>query len=64
MVKAAAKHLEWIDKERQGPVYPEGVSRDSEDGEAIWRKWWDEQMSLCAETEALCRAALAKVPTC
>lgn len=60
LVEAAAKHLEWIDKERKGPVYPGGMSRDSEGGEAIWRKWWGEQLELCADTEALCRAALAK----
>jgi len=61
LVEAAAKHLEWIDKERQGPIYPEGASRNSKDGEVIWRKWWDEQLALCAETESLCRAALSLV---
>jgi hypothetical protein len=57
---AAAKHLEWIEKEHAGPQYGD-LTRDTHPlGEAIWQQWWNEQLDLCAETERLCRAALAK----
>lgn len=60
LAEAAAKHLEWIDKERAGPDYG-GLTRDTHPaGAAIWSRWWSEQLDLCAETEALARAALAK----
>ena len=58
-LRAAIKHIEWIDKESAGPNY-QGLTRDTHpNGEAIWRQWWDEQLELCAETERLCRAAIA-----
>jgi hypothetical protein len=59
LLEAAQKHLEWIDKERAGPQYPEGVSRDN-GGDAIWRAWWGEQLDLCRDTEDFCRSAIAK----
>jgi hypothetical protein len=60
LFEAAVKHIEWIEKERRGPDYF-GLTRDSHpDGEGIWRKWWDEQIQLCDDTEVLCRAAIAK----
>lgn len=58
LVEAARKHLEWIDKERAGPNW-NGHHRDTPGGKAIWRQWWDEQLQLCEDTEALCRAALS-----
>ncbi|MDB5584352.1 MAG: hypothetical protein JWR80_9528 [Bradyrhizobium sp.] len=60
LVEAAEKHLEWIEKERAGPDYGE-LTRDTHpDGERIWSAWWCEQLDLCADTERLCREALAK----
>jgi hypothetical protein len=60
LYEAAAKHLEWIEKEHSGPDYG-GLTRDTHpDGEHIWRRWWNEQLDLCADTERLCRAALTK----
>jgi hypothetical protein len=60
LYEAAAKHLEWIEKEHAGPDYG-GLTRDTHpDGERIWRRWWDEQLDLCADTERLCREGLAK----
>lgn len=56
---ACRVHLEWIEKERQGPRYPEGITRDN-GGEQIWRAWWEEQLWLCEETERLTRLAVAK----
>ena len=57
--RAAEKHLEWIEKEHAGPQYGK-LTRDTHPlGEAIWRQWWDEQYDLCADTELLCRVALA-----
>lgn len=58
---AAAKHLEWIDKESAGPQYGK-LTRDTHPlGEAIWCQWWQEQLDLCGETERLCRAGLAEL---
>lgn len=60
LYEAAAKHLEWIEKEHRGPQYGE-LTRDTHPlGEEIWLQWWQEQLDLCADTERLCRAALAK----
>ena len=60
LFEAAVKHIEWIEKERRGPDYF-GLTRDTHpEGEAVWRRWWDEQISLCDATETLCRAAIAK----
>jgi hypothetical protein len=57
---AAAKHLEWIEKEHAGPNYY-GLTRDTHpEGETIWRRWWEEQLALCAETERLCRETVAR----
>jgi hypothetical protein len=60
LFEAAAKHLEWIEKEHAGPQYGD-LTRDTHPlGEAIWQQWWNEQLELCAATEGLCRAALTK----
>jgi hypothetical protein len=60
LLEAAHKHVEWIEEERNGPNYS-GLTRDTHpNGEAIWRDWWDSQLELCAETEALARAAINK----
>ena len=57
---AAAMQLEWFEKERAGPQYG-SLTRDTHPlGEQIWCQWWNEQLDLCADTETLCRAALAK----
>jgi len=59
-VYAAAKHLEWIEKEGSGPNYY-GLTRDTHpEGESIWNRWWNEQLELCAATESLCRQVVAK----
>jgi hypothetical protein len=60
LYEAAIKHLEWVEKEHAGPDYA-GLTRDTHpDGESIWRKWWNEQLDLCADTERLCLTATAK----
>ena len=61
LVAAAETHLLWIEREREGPLYPFGMKRDSPGGEAVWRAWWEDQLRLCALTEAQCRAVLDKI---
>lgn len=39
----------------------DGMTRDTHpNGEAIWRKWWNEGLDLCAKSQAARRAAIAK----
>lgn len=58
-VQAAQTHITWIERERQGPLYPYGMKRDSPGGEEVWRAWWNDQIQLCQQTEDECRAVLA-----
>ncbi len=59
MLAALKAYQEWTDKERAGPQYPAGASRDN-GGEAIWRAWWEEQLYLCDRADTLTRTAIAK----
>jgi len=59
--EAIETHLTWIERERQGPLYPAHMSRDDPGGEQIWRVWWDDQLRLCALTEDQSRSALAAI---
>lgn len=59
LLQAAKTHLMWIDREREGPLYPAGMKRDDPGGEKVWREWWEDQLDLCARTESQCREAVA-----
>lgn len=59
LLEACKLHAAWAESEKRGPQYPEGVTRDN-GGDAIWRKWWDANLDLCARAEEATRSALRK----
>jgi hypothetical protein len=56
LLEACKTMAEWFRKEKAGF----GQSRDTPEGEAKWRDWWDEQLRLCDQSETLANAAIAK----
>lgn len=51
---------EWWETEDAGPDYPDGMTRDSEGGEAIWREWYyGKVLPLCERANLFAPAALA-----
>ena len=59
LLAACKLHAAWAKSEKDGPKYPEGVTRDK-GGDAIWRAWWEANLDLCARAEEATRAAIAK----
>lgn len=60
LLAALRLHQAWADSERAGPDYG-GQTRDTHpDGEAIWRRWWDGNLDLCARANEATSAAIAK----
>jgi hypothetical protein len=60
MIAALRLHKAWHDSERAGPDYG-GQSRATHpDGELIWRRWWNNQLDLCARSQDATNAAIAK----
>lgn len=60
--KSCELFVEWLDREEAGS----GVSiaeRGTVEGQARWRVWWDTNLSLCAESVRLAKAALTVQPT-
>jgi hypothetical protein len=50
----------WDDAEKAGPDYGT-LTRDTHpNGEAVWRRWWNDQQALCDHAFATARAFLAK----
>ena len=50
---------EWLRREDEG--FPNaGVVRETPEGEAAWRVWWDENCTLCAKAQTLARAAISR----
>lgn len=60
MLAALKVHQLWEKREKEGPLYPFGMSRDREGGEAVWRAWWNDQLNLCREAWELTDVAIAK----
>ena len=60
LLEALKLHDEWCRRERQGPVYPEGINRDTPGNEAIWREWFYGNVDLCRRAEEATVAAIAK----
>ena len=58
LVEACATFERWLRREEVGLPLPEGCERDSVEGERLFRAWWDENLRLCGEAQALARAAL------
>lgn len=59
MTGALRLHQAWTDSEESGPDYGEQSRATHPDGERIWRRWWDSNLSLCARAQEETRAALA-----
>ena len=59
LLKACELFLGWLSNEDTGPQYPEGITRKSEEGELIWREWWDRNLRLCAASQDAARDAIA-----
>lgn len=58
MAAALRFHQLWEKREKEGPLYPFGVTRDAPEGEKIWRAWWNDQLRLCDEAQTRTDAAL------
>ena len=61
LLAACSAFVEWLDSDVKGPVYPDGLARDTHpNGEAIWSEWWALQHELCGRAVDEARAAIAK----
>lgn len=58
LLRACQTFETWLRREEAG--LPGGVVRDTPEGEARWREWYDENLRLCAEAQTQARAAIAK----
>lgn len=58
LLRACQTFEAWLRREDAG--LPVGVVRDTPEGEAQWREWYDENLRLCAEAQTQARAAIAK----
>lgn len=60
LLDATSAFLEWLDREDAGPDYG-GLTRDTHpSGEAVWRKWFHDNIDLCGKSQRLARLAVAK----
>lgn len=57
LLRACQTFETWLRREEAG--LPGGL-RDTPEGEAQWREWYDENLRLCAEAQTQARAAIAK----
>jgi len=60
LVEALRFHQLWEKREKEGPLYPFGVTRDTPEGEKIWRAWWNDQLRLCELSHVLTDSALTR----
>lgn len=56
LLGACQTFSEWLRREDQGW----GGKRDTKEGEAAWREWWNENLRICALAQEQVRAAIAK----
>lgn len=59
LLEACKTFAEWLRREEMGFVAA-GRSRDTPEGEAEWREWFYENLSLCQLAQDQARAAIAK----
>ena len=59
VVEAARLFKEWCDKEKAGPQWSSELRREGPNGEAEWRKWWNDQLWLADQGPAQVEAALS-----
>ena len=59
LLEACKTLAEWFKREHEG--FPNaGEVRTSPEGEAAWRKWWEENLRLCDLAKTQANAAIAK----
>lgn len=59
LLEAVQTFAEWLAREDAGPDY-EGMTRDTHPtGEAIWRKWFYDNIDICGKSQDQARAAIA-----
>jgi hypothetical protein len=59
LLAACEAFEEWLRREDEG--FPNaGVVRETQEGEAAWRVWWDANCALCAKAQTLARSAIAR----
>jgi hypothetical protein len=62
LLEACKTMAEWFRREHEGFANA-GEVRTTPEGEAAWRKWWEENLRLCALAETQAAAAIAKATT-
>jgi hypothetical protein len=59
LLEACKTMAEWFKREHEG--FPNaGKVRTTPEGEAAWRKWWEENLRLCDLAETQANAAIIK----
>ena len=58
MMEACETFAEWLRREEGSPEYPAGTNRDTPGNEAIWREWYDTNISICQLAQRQVKAAL------
>jgi len=56
LLEACKTFAEWLRREDAGFRH----ERDTPQGEAAWREWWEENFELCSQAQKQSRAAIAK----
>lgn len=59
LLEACKTFAEWLRREDDGFVKA-GNTRDTPEGEAAWRAWFDGNLDLCSKAQSQARAAIAK----
>lgn len=59
LLEACETFHEWMCREEAGFVKA-GNSRETPEGEAAWRAWYEENLRLCSLSQEQSRAAIAK----
>lgn len=58
LLEAVQTFAEWLEREDAGPDY-EGMTRDTHPtGEAIWRKWFYDNIDICGKSQDQARQAI------
>lgn len=58
LLEACQTFAEWLRREDEG--LPDGIARDTPEGEQQWRIWYDENLRICNLAQERARAAIAK----
>ena len=61
LLEACQTFAEWLRRESAGSTNePWAGKRDTPEGEAAWREWYDENLRICDLAQEQVRAAIAK----